>query len=97
MKIIDGEKLYKDIINIPSKLENKGPFYQAGSVDRQNEILDLIKNALAVDAEPVVHAHYYKNSGLTLFPICSNCHMINAAKHNYCENCGSKMDEDEEA
>ena len=57
MKIIDGEKLYQDIINIPSKLENKGPFYQAGAVDRQNEILDLIKNAPAVDAEPVVHTH----------------------------------------
>ena len=49
MKIIDGEKLYQDIINTTRKLENKGPFYQAGAVDRQNEILDLIKNAPTVD------------------------------------------------
>lgn len=58
--------------------------------------ISMLKNAPTIDAELVVHAHYYKNSALTLFPICSNCHMINAANHNYCENCGAKMDEEQE-
>lgn len=93
MRLIDGNKLYNDIINNPSRLQDKGVFYSAGSVDRRDEILDMIKDAPTIDAEPVVHAHYYRNSAISMFPICSRCHMINAAQHSYCESCGAKMDE----
>lgn len=51
MRPIDGDKLYNDIINNPSRLQDQGVFYQAGSVDRRDEILDMIKNAPTIDAE----------------------------------------------
>lgn len=93
MRPIDGDKLYNDIINNPSRLQDQGVFYQAGSVDRRDEILDMIKNAPTIDAEPVVHAHWH--TGMP-FPICSNCNTVSACHSPYCGGCGAKMDEEKE-
>lgn len=60
-----------------------------------NDILPKFCRYITSDVAPVIHAHYYRNSAISMFPICSRCHMINAAQHSYCESCGAKMDEEQ--
>ena len=66
----------------------------------------LAEDAPAVDAAPVVHAHYGftgPHIGETYSPYaehgtCSNCksRILIAPQHkNFCPNCGAKVDEEE--
>ncbi|MDE5671450.1 MAG: zinc ribbon domain-containing protein [Eubacterium sp.] len=60
-------------------------------------LLDIerrIRELPTLDYEPVVHAHWIKDISVSLFPICSNCNVINANYSNYCGACGAKMDEE---
>ena len=62
---------------------------------------DYIYNAKTIDSVPVVHAHWIKQER-EIFK-CSNCgnyldfRGVNAGRGdaNYCQNCGSKMDEEQ--
>lgn len=62
MRLIDADTLHFDIVNTPSKLKNKGPFYLDGTVDKQNEILEMIEQAQTIDTEPVIHAHWVRHT-----------------------------------
>ena len=54
---------------------------------------DLIIEAPTVDAVEVVHGRW-KQARYTEAPlyICSNCDKPEYKTHNYCPNCGAKMD-----
>lgn len=60
---------------------------------------DYIDNAKTIDAKPVVHAHWIKDTSIDI--ICSNCefmlcvHTSVIPKFVYCPHCGARMDEDE--
>ena len=54
-----------------------------------------------VDAEPVKHGHWVDDNTNYYYANCSICGYeidvhVNRGYHNYCPNCGAKMDEVEE-
>ena len=57
---------------------------------------ELIRNIPAADVAPVVHGRWETNSDMPDTLICSVCKcgfdMWKHDPHNYCPNCGSKMD-----
>ncbi len=55
--------------------------------------VDAIKNAPAVDAEPVRHGRWERF--VYLFA-CSECKKATVYEYSYCPNCGAKMDGDKE-
>ena len=61
----------------------------------ERDFLDLICSADTVDAVEVVHGRW-KQARYTEAPlyICSNCDKPEYKTHNYCPNCGAKMDGD---
>ena len=57
---------------------------------------DMIENAPAVDAAPVVHARWdeirdYTQAGLISFE-CSECGRLCDTLYKYCPRCGARMD-----
>ena len=65
------------------------------------KLLSVVNDAPIVDAEPVKHGHWINHFD-DLFPMestveCSICGekewMMTIINHNYCPNCGAKMDE----
>lgn len=61
------------------------PAYAAG----WNGLMNIINNAPAVDAAPVVHGKWISNSSLNK---CSECRTLWDTKTNFCPHCGAKMD-----
>lgn len=71
------------------------------------DIMDGVRFAPAVDAAPVVHAHWItkQTAAGTPYTVCSYCNtsveyndeygtvVMNLKGANYCPNCGAKMDE----
>ena len=107
MRLIDADKLE----NILSGWEEE---YKAG-ISQDGRTKDLfsdgilsamftvfweIKKAPAVDAVPVMHAHYIQKNFYDYE--CSNCHVhchvesVCTIYDNYCPNCGAKTDEEVE-
>lgn len=76
----------------------------SGSVGAVHDVLDAIREARAVEAEPVRHGRWEQS---TNFVRCSEClvywcvrekmSLIHIAKEDlkYCPNCGAKMDEED--
>lgn len=62
--------------------------FGVGILAAVKEIVDIP----AADVAPVVHGRW-KRYGRNLGE-CSNCGEIVATRHNYCPNCGAKMDGD---
>lgn len=46
-------------------------------------------NGGAEDVAPVIHAGWFKSN---YDYICTNCFIYSKGYHNYCPNCGAKMD-----
>lgn len=63
----------------------------------EDTILDLVDSAPTVDAVPVVHGRWETNSDRPDTLICSVCKcgfdMWKHDPHNYCPNCGARMQE----
>lgn len=63
-----------------------------------NGLIRLLEKAPTVDAVPVVHGRWETNSYRPDTLICSMCKcgfdMWKHDPHNYCPNCGAKMDGD---
>lgn len=60
------------------------------------DIFAAVRDALAVEAEPVVHAHW-EDTGSAGYKRCSHCKeecAIFSGGRNYCPNCGAHMDEE---
>lgn len=94
MRLIDGDELAKNFY-VPSN-----ELFYAGTV------LDYIKEAPTVDAEPVRHGKWKGWHGDKLVGVtdddkdvyrhyhyyeCSECYRKTAVKSNYCPNCGCEM------
>lgn len=62
--------------------------------DAWDEIIDALENIPSADVAPVVHARWIPFHSETAGDIqyCSNCKIGNAAKSDFCPNCGAKMD-----
>ena len=84
MRLIDADELLKD------KVSN-------AYISRFE-----IESMPTIDAEPVVHGHWIeKSDGAELQLVCEKCgyDYIEAdpdciERHNFCPNCGAKMDEE---
>jgi len=97
-RLIDAHDLWAHIYKLSVKHRWK---------DRTNiafsKCLDTIQFFPTVEAEPVRHGHWINHFD-DLFPMestveCSICGekewMMTIINHNYCPNCGAKMDEEE--
>lgn len=72
-----------------------GDDYAAGYMDALDKVETLIRNTPAVEAEPVVHAHWekFRHPSGTHGIRCSHCQTTNGRKSNFCPECGAIMDE----
>lgn len=77
-------------------------YYQTNNLDDAyeqgwDEALSYIEKISAADVAPVVHGHWETNSDRPDSLICSVCKcgfdMWKHDPHNYCPNCGAKMQE----
>lgn len=63
----------------------------------RSDFINLCKNLIDNDAEPVVHAHWNKPYWGGSKQECSNCHCtadLSKQGRAYCSYCGAKMDEE---
>ena len=89
-RLIDANDLWSDIMMLPHN----------GDMISSEEVEQAIMDAPTVDAVEVVHGQFelIEKAGLDYW-CCSACQAIIAThwfdlKHNYCPNCGAKMDGD---
>ena len=92
-RLIDAKKLYEDFV-----------FWEYANTDpwKLFDIKITIDEQPTVDAVEVVHGHWNVLHFITepwqlSLPdkyVCSECKKITWSKHNYCPNCGAKMDGD---
>lgn len=55
--------------------------------------IDALLNIPAADVVPVVHGRWVYPLGMAWSYVCSECgKSIGVIKHNYCPNCGARMD-----
>ena len=89
MRLIDAEKLEKYKADCCISLTE----WQEGWNDAINMIID---ETPTVDAEPVRHGHWNKYPTTDGWDIaeCSECGHCGIIEHNYCPDCGAKMDGD---
>ena len=61
--------------------------------DNWQEILAEIEAIQSADVAPVRHGRWVYPIGMAYNYVCSECEKsIGVIKHNYCPNCGAKMD-----
>lgn len=53
--------------------------------------IELIQNAPTVDAVPVIHGEWKTRKSWDMY-VCSDCSHAFLEAHNYCPDCGAKMD-----
>lgn len=82
MRLIDADALKERVDNLGGKLYSPILFEE------------MVKNAPAVEAEPVKHAKWYAPASYDPCEWCSNCHERTRwfFDEGYCPNCGAKMD-----
>lgn len=62
------------------------------------DLREVLKDCTTIEAKPVVHAHWISKNdhGYEWVFVCSNCGYVDGYpfndRHNYCPNCGAKMD-----
>ena len=93
MRLIDAGALEKEIDTIHFSDREDWCF-----------VLEAIECAPTVDAVPVAHGHWWRDEGADLNELtCSVCNKTyrmrmdlraNVYPHNYCPNCGARMDEE---
>ena len=92
-RMIDANQLKTDMYLLATLGNNENIFIDV--------IIDEIDNADEVDAVEVVHGHMVERIVDHEFPAykvfdCSECGCDVEIWHNYCPNCGAKMDGDSE-
>ena len=87
MRLIDAEEA---IINFGFEWDDIPP--------TRDEFVEFIKKQTTIEAEPVKHGMWETNSDRPDSLICSICKcgfdMWKHDPHNYCPNCGARMDGD---
>ena len=83
-RLIDANDLWVDIMMLPHN----------GDMISSEEVEQAIKDAPTVDAVEVVHGRWITDEKGVIY--CEKCRHIDdyASVHNYCPNCGAKMDGD---
>lgn len=75
---------------------NAGTLYAREAEFLFQKVISLLKNAPAADVAEVVHGEWETNSDRPDSLICSVCKcgfdMWKHDPHNYCPNCGARMD-----
>ena len=94
---------YIDADSLQAKLERKkagvaNRRYTEGWNDCLMRVKSMVSKAPTIYAVPVVYGHWETNSDRPDSLICSVCKcgfdMWKHDPHNFCPNCGAKMDED---
>ena len=90
-RLIDAEAFLK------TEIDRCGSNPLVGTCTSDNQYLsDRLKKAPTIEAKPVVHGRWETNSDRPDSLICSVCKcgfdMWKHDPHNYCPNCGAKMD-----
>lgn len=97
MRLIDAEKLAEVLNRYLAQLRNSG--ISVGLRMGINTCLTFLNNANTIEAEPVRHGRWETNSDRPDSLICSICKcgfdMWKHDPHNYCPNCGAKMESEE--
>ena len=98
MRLIDAEKLAEVLNRYLAKLRNSG--ISVGLRMGIKTCLTFLNNANTIEAEPVKKGRWETNSDRPDSLICSICKcgfdMWKHDPHNYCPNCGAKMESDGE-
>lgn len=96
MRLIDADKLRKDVIDLPNAYNGFSDTYDKAM------IVDIVDEQPTVDAEPIRHGHWIDGNDSIIVGTCSVCGWsvfigeTNISGMPYCPNCGAKMDEEEE-
>ena len=94
MRLIDAENLAEVLNRYLAQLRNSG--ISVGLRMGINTCLTFINNANTIEAEPLKRGQWETNSDRPDSLICSVCKcgfdMWKHDPHNYCPNCGAKMD-----
>ena len=94
MRLIDAEKIAEVLNRYLAQLRNSG--ISVGLRMGINTCLTFINNANTIEADPVRQGRWETNSDRPDSLICSVCKcgfdMWKHDPHNYCPNCGAKMD-----
>lgn len=88
MRLIDADKLRKDVLDLPDCYNGFSDTYDKA------RILDLVDEQMTVDAEPVKHGEWIPkitDFGTMVFR-CSACRRFSDIHWAYCPQCGTKMD-----
>lgn len=83
MRLIDADKLRKDVLDLPNCYNGFSDTYDKAM------IVDLVDEQPTVDAETVKHGHWMVDEDGNI--TCSECGH-HGVGDNYCERCGAKMD-----
>ena len=93
MRLIDAEKLAKDLYRVWALWGKKGKdCYIISDI-----ITPIIITQPTIEAEPIKHGHWeskFENGKINTY--CSACGGITYGLYHYCPNCGAKMGEEEE-
>lgn len=104
---IDREALIAHIKDLPTWWADAGGVYgrsmkyPEGMFDCE-DVISSVENAPPADVAPVVHGRWISKNhhGYEWTFVCSNCDYVDGYpfndRHNYCPNCGAKMDERED-
>ena len=107
MRLIDADELVNNLVCLKQDLEDCG--YKRKRIEGVDDCIGEIKYTEAVDAVPVVHAHWFTldpnpHTGKAYKFACSNCEEvvltrrqmpIDELRYVFCPHCGAKMDEEE--
>ena len=94
MRLIDADALHRKVMMETNPYGKPTIDYNSGL-----KVLEWIDRAPTVDAAPVRHGQWETNSDRPDTLICSVCKcgfdMWKHDPHNFCPNCGAKMDKEE--
>jgi hypothetical protein len=98
--LISRAALIERIENIDWYSTNDNGVLHSGAVNEESayiryaDVARVVENALAVEAEPVVHARWTFESLIQIAPNCGNCKMQSIMRYPRCPHCGAHMDEE---
>lgn len=83
------------MVALCKEITGEGDYYN-GKDDMQDQIRDMVSQFPTADVAPVRHGRWGTHSDRPDSLICSVCNcgfdMWKHDPHNYCPNCGAKMD-----
>lgn len=97
--LISRSALLEKLADVIREMPIPKELYEDGILGGLGTAFSMIENAPAVDAEPVVHAHWErviptKSAAKWSTKVsCSNCHREGYTRYPRCPNCGAYMSE----